>query len=288
MKRYPFSAIRQSWHDHAGAHSVRPGKQICLPPTRVLAVDPATTSPNVFVGVSTSPDEDPRYLRPGEFITFDKPQRQFWIYNPTPNMIAKTLTLPLNGTGVRIPMTGVLNGVLGTMSLLASEDPRAVESLRANPTRPLPSAAVIGMSPITATDPSVGDVTDSLFVPVAGLEHLRLRLVCLGALDALIAAPADLAGTIRVWTRARLPLTGPGADLNYGAISNVTVDEGGWPEYGGATFAAWQCDSTIDVAINNTRLAIEYDVLGEDMVLFQVIGLAGAGVTGILGIVEGR
>lgn len=276
MKRIPLSGNRIDWWNPTSAYASLPGRTVYLPPTAAIGIDPACSSPNVYAGLSFDRLDSPIYLRPGEYVRLPNPVRMVYIFNPIIRQLSKD-GATMVGPAAYPPYSLV--------SLAVSESYADFEAWRSNRTRPLPTAAIIAVAPLTATDPQAADAPDGLVVPCSGMEKIRLRLFPRNAAGGVISPPADLAGTVRLAKRLRIPENGTPA-FDKSAFNVQVVDDGALSAI--AYWAGWNVDAAQDWAFNQTQTINEYDVGPADLVNFQVTGLAGAGVTDVLAIVEGQ
>jgi hypothetical protein len=268
-RRIMLSLNRLEWWSATGDFAARPGRLVNAQ-GRCFAVDPATTSPNVLVGIAAEPGAEPVYLRPGEMVTFSQEVRQVYVFNP---LIRQCQVDRLVATFYPLGMVGLLVG--DQRDLVAWQS-------RAGRTRPSPVASLIAAAPISSPVP---DATSSLHVPCNGLEKLSLKVYPITAGQAWATPPADLAAVVRVIRQCRVP--NASTIPTQGAWAGVDPDTGDWA-YNTADYGALMIpDALSDFTVSQTQLVMEYEVGGADLCLFNVQSFAGTGVVGLWGWVTG-
>lgn len=261
----------RAWWQHDGEFATEPGKLININGS-VVAVDPAYTSPNVFVAIRTQPGEEPITLRPGETVVFPRTVRQIYVSNP---LIAQ-LDLITDATNTMTAVVALLTG--STADLVAWK-------ARANHTRAVPSASKIAAGLLAVAEPTGSGVNSFGFVS-HGLEFVRVILHPLDAAGALIDPPADFAASVIPWTRRRLPMDA--ADVvDVGLLqTNMDLDSGTYP----AAFqkvSAWRADIANALVVAQYQTVFDLEVGHGGHVALQLTGLAGSNVSSILACVEG-
>lgn len=142
-----------------------------------LWLDPATTTPNVVLGVTIGGRR--HYMVPGDVLVLPRGTYQVTITNPLRNIIATA--------------TQLMVGFLGLKGGTSQELP-AVIAARAS-RAPLPHVGILAAAPLaTGAAPTV-----SLSVPTGPLEGLRITVHPIALADGSpLALPADFACTVDV------------------------------------------------------------------------------------------
>lgn len=264
LKRIIVTAGGFAWWQLSGGYDSPPGRLINAR-GRVIGVDPATTSPNIVVGIVTTPGELPIYLRPGESITLPEEVRQFYVFNPEATYALAIAAA--NGSGIEAQASVCL--------IVGGVDDLVAWRARANSTRPLPRAALILAQQIV--------LTGLAYLPLNGLEFARIRVLCLDAASKPIAAPAGLAGTIRFFNADLIPQTQAGV-YDAGQYARLT-EEANMPSNALADLTP---DVAADFNFTATAMSLDYNVGASSYTLMNLSALAGLGVASVVLFVTGR
>lgn len=272
--RVTITPDRAAWWDPASDFASRPGRQIHMR-GRVFAVDPATTSPNVLVGIAPTANDTPVFLRPGESIAFPKDVYSVWIHNPQSALLSR-----LTGAVLGEKLLGTVNLISGTTADLAGW--RA----RANRTRPTPAAALIAYGYLRAGGPFDVGGPDGVWVWSNGLEKIRIAAVPVDANGAPLAPPADLAATIKIYKPVAFPLGPTGGVLVTSGI-RMTREDGTVANESSVGRVQYRDDGS-DLAISQGQTIADLEVGSGSCVYLGVEGLAGTDVAALFAHVEGE
>lgn len=237
-------------------------------------IDPFTTSPNVTVGVATDSVSDPIYLRPGEMIVFPAAVDQVYITNP----LLRQYNIGGNYTPA-VPWLGQVGILAGGASDLVAYKSRA------NRTRPSIVASLLAAGTLMGPIPTIALAPSSISIPCNGLEKFRVKILCLDATGAITDPPADLAGTLKLYHRTRLPVDAALVPLIESLAGVIDPDTGyaNTPQGRSAFFT----NSTLDATIAQGKTAFDFEVGAASDSYLIVTGLLGTGVASLYGIVEG-
>lgn len=254
----PVTTTRAEWWDHTTQLNPANGGRRVQVNARVIAIDPALTSPNAQVAIQLTPSDQPIVLRPGESLTLAATVAEVWVSNAG---------IPAN------QITFAMTAALGSVYLLAGgvADLVAIK-LRAARARPNFIASQLAYGP------------NGGYVDTNGCESLRVRVIPLSAAG-LPIAPADFAVTLTPVETVYVAYNPVTIALDYAAHAKGSPLSPGGP--GMLKQAVTFPDTASAFAFSQLQLSMDYQVGAGGLLFLQTTGLAGAGVASIWLLITG-
>jgi hypothetical protein len=249
-----------------------PGRVVqCGRNTVAVQLDPHYTSPGTLVAVE-APGQLRQLLRPGDIAYFSPAVSQFMAYNA------------LGPYAVPSPYLGG-EPQLGFLAFLVTDKPAELQISIREPPRQRASLSLLKYGTFQVGDTLEGST--ALAIAVSGLQGLRVLAVPCNGLGQKMAAPADLAATIRPWVMpARHHLdTVAGPTPNWFNRGVMNADPSPPAD---TALRMWIPGGSADLAVTQTARAFDFPVIADAPALgFTLEALAGTGVLQLFIAVEG-